>query len=230
MPAKTPINTSANFVCACARPTNASIGWTSMTPTRGFDRGDGGSDRGRERRRIAARAHHPSIRRAESDISLRQEYRLAPVARERGVTLVLDDADDLETLGLWRPDSQEHRPTERRLRRKELRRQHPIDDDLVHLGAVVGLGKRAALDRSRAHHVEVPGLDEVHCGLAELRRIDERLLGPVTREALARVEWQRVGCRHAGDAGQRLEPSRASPARTPDAPDRRESADSERGM
>ena len=36
MPAKTPISTSANFVCACARPTKASIGWTSMTPARGF--------------------------------------------------------------------------------------------------------------------------------------------------------------------------------------------------
>ena len=162
-----------------------------MTPTRGFTAATAAltaaeSANGSPLVRTAQRFAAP-----KPTEPLGQEQRLAPVARERGVTLVLDDADDREPLGLWRPDAQEHRPAERRLPGKELRRQHPIDDDLVHLGAVVGLGKRAALDRSRAHHVEVPRLDEVHRGLAELRRIDERLLGAVAREAVARVERQR---------------------------------------
>ena len=104
-----------------------------------------------------------------------------------------------------RDDAREHALADGVAVREQLRRDQLVDDDDARLGAVVGVGERAAGDDRRRGEREVARLHEVRDRLLELRRIGRRLERAETRQRVAAVERNRARRGRIDDAGNRLQ-------------------------
>ena len=151
--AKIPISVAVNRIGAIALSTNVVIGWISASGARGSTCATAATDRGDDLVRIAAGPDGPADGEAVAEMPVHHENRFRSRRRQRRVTLMSDDADDLVPLGLGRGDPQQQPLPHRRLATERQRGEVLVDDDLArHVGLliddVVGLGEEPAGDRA----------------------------------------------------------------------------------
>src|SRR4029453_62735 len=99
--------------------------------------------------RVSGRAYRPPSGEAVAEMPVGNEDRFGPAHRQRRMTLMLDDANNLVPFRLGRRNPQQYAFTDGRLAAERTRREILVDDDLPRqiatlIDVVVGIGEGSA--------------------------------------------------------------------------------------